>query len=659
MTQRDTVDQSASGRLESRNLWFLFAMIIVNIGCEDRGDSLELADYSVTSTLGEGGGDAVSHESVSDQGVLVTQRGDSGALSDSGQDPECVPARAEWAQVAPIIESRCGLCHGAELQFGAPYSLATYEDFTPGRAAVAAQELSWGEMPPFGQEPLSVNERMKLLAWLSCGEVGETPGPLPAGGFMSTRPILTAPATPPEGVDFFEVRAQNYQVPTERNDRYECFTVTAPVGEERLIRRVETIVDDARVLHHIVLIPEAGGRPPNTHSECDGDNPFALIYAWAPGQGALHFAEGGIKLSPGQSLTLQIHYNNRANHEDAIDNSGVRVYHGPVEGPEIAVLTLGPVGFEVPPRSRGEVTGYCELLSPTQLIASFPHMHEMGARFQQSIVYDWLDQPDGQELVWEDIITLDGWDFGSQYVYETPISLSAGDLIKTSCVYENTRDRPLRFGENTHNEMCFNFAYVSPPIDISLCNQNEPPSKVYTPGACAPEESASWRPRPISVEMLAGRGREITESAPLEPGDYRVDRAEVFFDPTLVENYGIDLVQSGIRGRGVARWSEEGELTLDLNNEVRVVLTRFNFSERADISWRGLISEHVTTDEEDPLKGSLHVSFTCGSSEYTQIWVTPDPSGVDERRGGWLEFPYSLGPIDLMIRIHLTEVITE
>ena len=100
-------------------------------------------------------------------------------------------------------------------------------------------------------------------------------------------------------------------------------------------------------------------------------------------------------------------------------------------------------------------------------------------------------------------------------------------------------------------------------------------------------------------------------------------------------------------------------ITYDLNNEVRVVLTRFNFSERADISWRGVVSEHVTTDEEDPLKGSLDVSFTCGSSEYAQIWVTPDPSELDERRGGWLEFPYSLGPIDLMICMHLTEVTTE
>ena len=145
----------------------------------------------------------------------------------------------------------------------------------------------------------------------------------------------------------------------------------------------------------------------------------------------------------------------------------------------------------------------------------------------------------------------------------------------------------------------------------------------------------------------------------LDPGDYWVDEAEGFLDPNLVNAYGIDFDQSGIRGRGVARWTEDGELFLDLNTEVRVVLTMFNFSESANISWRGFVSEYSATDESDPLGGSFDVNLTCGSLDEEQLWIKSDVPSPDEPRGGWIEMPYRLGPINLMIRIHLTELEAE
>ena len=82
-----------------------------------------------------------------------------------------------------------------------------------------------------------------------------------------------------------------------------------------------------------------------THSKCEEDNPFDMLYAWAPGGAALQFAEGGIRLSPGQALTRAIHYNNSGQYEGTADRSGVRIYHGPTEG-LVAVLSLGPVGLQ-------------------------------------------------------------------------------------------------------------------------------------------------------------------------------------------------------------------------------------------------------------------------------------------------------------------------
>ena len=119
------------------------------------------------------------------------------------------------------------------------------------------------------------------------------------GAFDADRDIIPQSDPPMVGVDFFELRAQAFKVGPDEDDRYECFTFELPITEERFIRRIETVVGDARVLHHAILIPEGQGEP-GTHGPCDEENPLSLVYGWAPGQGALQFPEGGIRIRPGQ-----------------------------------------------------------------------------------------------------------------------------------------------------------------------------------------------------------------------------------------------------------------------------------------------------------------------------------------------------------------------
>jgi hypothetical protein len=570
----------------------------------------------------------------------------------------CAPSAEQWPPLAPLLEARCGECHGASPQFGAPFPLASLSDFTPERALLAAEALSRGAMPPAGQPPLTAEERASLLSWLTCGAQGEAPPVSPPGGFESTRPVLSAPEAPPPGVDFFELRAGGFHVPPDRSDHYECFTLRAPLTEERFIRRIETLIDDARVLHHAVLIPEDGGRAPNTHSPCGDDNPFALIYGWAPGQGALHFPEGGIRLAPGQALTLQIHYNNRAGYADAIDNSGVRIYHAPPEGPEVAVITLGPMEFEVPPRSRGEAVGYCELPAHTRLVASFPHMHERGVRFEQQVSRDWRARPVGEEA-WEDMITISGWDFESQYVYDTPMDLNEGDLIKTTCVYENTGDEPLSFGEKTEDEMCFNFAYISPPIGYTLCNQSQMPARAYVPGACAPEEASAWVPPEVALRLVAEAPPPPTQSVLLPAGRYWIDAALAYVDPTLAAQYRFDLERSGARAQGAVLWGESGEVLIDASSDLRVVAAGLSFTTRLELSALSAVSFHELPPD-DPAAGSLSLTPSCGELTRDPVWLTLDDQalsaeGVGRGEGGaWLRLPLELGPVSLTLRLHLT-----
>ena len=61
---------------------------------------------------------------------------------------------------------------------------------------------------------------------------------------------LTRFAPAPEGAAIGR-RAPDYRVP-QTDDHYMCFTIAAPTDRERFIRRIDAVVDESRVLHHLV-----------------------------------------------------------------------------------------------------------------------------------------------------------------------------------------------------------------------------------------------------------------------------------------------------------------------------------------------------------------------------------------------------------------------
>ena len=346
------------------------------------------------------------------------------------------------------MEQYCGLCHGDPLAFGAQYTLTEYDGLfggEPGERPIdrAVIRLSDGTMPPAGHMRPGTDVREAILDWATCGAWREGTDLLPNPGadFDVDREILQDLGAPPLDTDFFELRAQDFRVTGEMTDHYECFRFEAPVDETRFIRRIETIVDDARVLHHIVLVPDENGEP-NTNSPCNEINPSALTYAWAPGQGALQFPEGGLRLEPGQRMTLNIHYNNAAQHPDVVDSSGIRVYHGPVEGPKWRCSHSGQPKL-VCSQEMGLPT---VVSSPAETNHCSFHMHETGTGFHKSSKLKMARRPNHHQQ----------WlGFDAQYIYETPIP-SRGNSGARRYVSQST-DRTIRFGEGTDDEMCFNF----------------------------------------------------------------------------------------------------------------------------------------------------------------------------------------------------------
>ena len=332
-------------------IWVVGLTLCLGSGCNESADTAADDQPNAESGGTESDSEMTASKDTDDDSKPKPRGPEAPTLvaEDLAFNEDCRPSRAAWDEkIKPFVEQFCGECHSETLAFGATYSLLDYEGLfsdTTGERPIdgTIRRLTEGTMPPPSQPKPGADVRKEILDWATCGQwrKGTDDLPNPGGAFDADKPIIGQSEPPLDGTDFFELRANQFEVGVDEKDRYECFTFELPITEDRFIRRVETVVGDARVLHHAILLPEGEGEP-GTHARCEDDNPLSLVYGWAPGQGALQFPEGGIRIRPGQRMTVNIHYNNTGRHEGVKDSSGVRIYHGPAEGKEVSMLTFGP-----------------------------------------------------------------------------------------------------------------------------------------------------------------------------------------------------------------------------------------------------------------------------------------------------------------------------
>ena len=547
--------------------------------------------------------------------VLLTLTSSFGcAESPSSPDPEgCLPDQAQWEDVVrPMIANHCGLCHGTDPDYGAPDALLDYDALVMGEPGTRLADrmsarIGEGTMPPAGQPLLPHPVFDTVIQWASCGE----DHPDYAEGLIASAPVFQAPSTPTEDLPHFDVTADGFPVAKDAIDLYQCFTIEAPLDEERFIRRVEVIQDKSQVLHHAILLQDKDKEQALGTEMCYGmPSGSNYIYAWAPGTGPIEFPDGGIRLAPGDRLLLQIHYNNGAGIEGLEDTSGIRVFHGPVEGKEYGMFAPGPLSFKLPAGEETTIEGRCTVPQDFDVLTGIPHMHEIGESFQQTI-----ERLDG---TLEEVIALSGWSFEMQLFYDTPVQLKAGDTLVTRCTYQNPYDYEVTSGEGTSDEMCFNFLYVSPPPPDRYCDI--PPTKVleYTPGECAPDI--------VPDELPVVEGKYI-ESAPpallggeLADGDYALVHYEVFILPPGIPIGELDYEKSFVEAMGMLRL-EDGVLQFDYGTHVHAELIgsditieeAFVLTNQSDITLgpeAGQIALHQTCPEliDEPFLGTYDVA---------------------------------------------------
>ena len=178
--------------------------------------------------------------------------------------PTCVPDRANWDEaVKDVVATNCGLCHGERPDFSAPYSLTDYDELIKGEDGQRPVDkivslLKSGAMPPAPVPKPKHADFDTLILWASCG----LDHPDYQDGLQSTAPVFLPEGEVSEDAAIWEITAGGFSVKANYLDRYQCFMAEVPATETSLIRRIEMMIDDSRVLHHVVLYRDTDRNSP-------------------------------------------------------------------------------------------------------------------------------------------------------------------------------------------------------------------------------------------------------------------------------------------------------------------------------------------------------------------------------------------------------------
>jgi hypothetical protein len=388
--------------------------------------------------------------------------------------------------VAAVLATNCGECHTSPPKYGAPMPLADLDDLHAAAESDPARKV-WElvkeriadpvkPMPPSGDLPEA--DRAVLDAWLAAGAPAASDEGCGAGGAGSGGAGDVGPdALPCTPTHVFTAHAEGsdeaFHVPEQGADNlYQCFTFKSPFDGVTQATAWAPITDDERVLHHWILYRTKTAQVDGGVMPCAMPADATFVSGWAPGGTNFVLPENvGLELAgPEDWFILQVHYHNSAHHADALDRSGVALCttDTPREH-DAGIVTLGTVGIDVPPHAMGhEETGTCPswitsyLTEPLHIIASFPHMHELGRKFRTDILRG------GSESMVEPLVEVEHFSFDDQkyYAHEPAVLLHPGDAVRTTCTYDNPGNVAVKFGEKTEDEMCFNFAMVYPVSSI-------------------------------------------------------------------------------------------------------------------------------------------------------------------------------------------------
>jgi hypothetical protein len=432
-------------------------------------------------TACSGGGGGTGGSFLGGSGGNGAGSGPAGGAGSAGSAATSVGLPCDVQQV---LAEKCQSCHAATPLFGAPMSLQSYAD-TQGPAHSNPSMPVWqmmrtrihsttAPMPPNGQQALTAADFMALDAWFSAGAPTSTAaceGKVSGDGggsindgigpqYLPCTPshVLTAHANGSSSAKF--------PVPNPTSDAYVCFNFKSPFAAGEQATAFAPIVDDSRVIHHWILYGTTspvtdGSVTTNCQSATLTDT---MVTGWAPGgQNQVMDPDIGLVLDY-PYFQLQIHYNNSL-YADGADASGIAFCTTDTPRENAAgIVTLGTMLFSIPANANDyAVNSTCSNLASDgktamTVIGTSPHMHLLGTGFRTQHMRGSTDMGDLSN------VPLGTWSFDAQkhYTISPRRQVMPGDVLKTSCYYDNPSSSTVSFGTRTKDEMCFDFVTVYP-----------------------------------------------------------------------------------------------------------------------------------------------------------------------------------------------------
>ena len=373
---------------------------------------------------------------------------------------------SEWCRALGVFRQNCQSCHGSELRFGAPMPLTSFDELQATSVSDTEQTVAQRvkarihdgarPMPPGG---MPAEDLALLDAWFAAGS---TPGADAscAGLAPASAPTQTPEfAWPSDCEEFYTLTTSSRSNPADEyvvaagTEEHPQFIFDAPWGDDEVqVLAYRPITDNARVLHHWILYE-------NDTSLFGGGLGGKFLVGWAPGSpGGTGFPEDvGLYMPNGAgSLRLDVHYYNLGNAEPESDQSGVELCITRTPRPQTATV-VGLTGDATARVGRSDNATPCTVnltgAEAVTFLSVSPHMHKLGVHAKLDLTRA------GQTSSLHDA----PFDFEDQQIYELDdVVVRDGDVLTTTCSYENDTGRTVRFGQNSDDEMCFNFVTYYP-----------------------------------------------------------------------------------------------------------------------------------------------------------------------------------------------------
>ena len=394
--------------------------------------------------------------------------------------------------VRPILETKCSGCHNPD-GIG-PFDLLTFQDANVhGLRSLSA--IKQDTMPPWkpendcnqykGNYDITEAETDVIEAWLNQGKKeGQesdyvVPDPL-------ERPSLSR-------VDLELPMPVPYTMKNIADD-YRCFPIEWPEETTTYVSGFEAIPGNTKTVHHVIAFLAGPGQravyqgfddaeegPGYTCFGGPGGPSNTWIGSWVPGSLGTDLPSGtGIKIEPGSTVVLQVHYNQLSGSPSAPDADLTALnfkLDSSVEKEGAIMPWANPAwlsGF-MPIAANDPNATHGFSFDPTQnvLTDNEPllihnaglHMHELGSAGKMSI-----ERADGSV---DCILEISDWDFRWQGDYQLleSMTLNPGDQLRIDCEWDNSAENQrvidgqplppmnLNWGDGTQDEMCLGGFY--------------------------------------------------------------------------------------------------------------------------------------------------------------------------------------------------------